>query len=372
MNMIFISSNWADAHQQTRLHALLKLDISITCLAVARNYYPFRSSINPGSLGSVEHGNYSKRIWVYVRLYNQLARQTKDLDAVYVFGFDLMLVALLRRAVSRRMFKVVYEMPDIREMFFSSSLSGKILRWIEKTAIPSIDLLVVTSPEFISEYFLRLRNIQVPDHLVLENKIHLQESDKPVPNQPVHTYKSKITIGYFGVLRCRTSLDCLIALAEKSQFEVVLRGIFMPSTSHYQDLVRHLDQVHYLGPYRVPEDLYAMYSTVDVIWAVYPFSAEKAGNHTFARTNRFYESLFFKIPFIVQKNTADAGAAKVLGNIAIEIDLQDLPQTIQHLALTLSPPLLRSLRRRLYLIPESYYQITTEYKDLAKCLQQNR
>jgi len=373
MKMIFISNNWADAHQQTRLHALLNLNFPVVCLAVFRDYYPFRSLITPIRIGAMTHATYPKRICVYLRLFNQIWRRTEKDDCVYVYGFDLMLVTFISRIVFQKKFKIVYEVPDIRELFFSSSLTGKLIRWIEKIVIPRIDLLIVTSPEFVSEYFIRLRKIYVPDYLIIENKIHYEEfphSDTQ-SGLPVLTNKQKIRIGYFGVLRCAATLNCLIELAEKNLFEIILRGIFMPATRYYESIIGDLDHIHYLGPYKVPEDLSCMYSGVDVIWAAYPFSDKEAGNHLFARTNRFYESLFFKKPCIVQKGTADASKAKLLGNIAIEVDLKDIPQTIKELSGKLNPDHLKSVQNLLCCIPESHYQITTEYKDLAKCLQRN-
>lgn len=374
MKMIFVSNNWADAHQQTRLNALLNLGFPIIGLAVFRDYYPFSSLIMPIRIGSMEHASYRKRIGIYFRLYIQMLQQAKKDDWVYVFGFDLMLVVIIFRAVSRRKFKVIYEIPDIRELFFSSTIGGKLIRWIEKIVIPHINLLVVTSPEFILDYFIQLRKISVPDYLVIENKIHNPETYNSIPqfHHTISIKDRKIRIGYFGVLRCSATLDCLIALAEKNHFEVILRGIFMPATRHYENIILHADSIHYLGPYKVPEDLSAIYSCVDVVWAAYPFSDNAMGNHLFARTNRFYESLFFKKPFIVQKGTADANKAALLGNIAIIADLKNISQTLEDLPLQLNPDHLRSLQNVLYSIPESHYQITSEYKDLAKCLQLNK
>jgi succinoglycan biosynthesis protein ExoL len=374
MKMIFVANNWADAHQQTRLHALLDLDFPIICLAVFRNYYPFRSLITPIRIGAMTHATYMKRICVYFRLFNQICRQTEKDDCIYVFGFDLMLVILISRIVFKKKFRIVYEVPDIRELFFSPSLAGKLIRWVEKTVIPRIDLLIVTSPEFVSEYFIRLRKIHVSDYLIIENKIHCKkiQHSGTQSDQTILTNKQKVRIGYFGVLRCAATLDCLIELAEKNQFEIILRGIFMPATRHYESIIRDLNFIHYLSSYKVPEDLSCIYSSVDVIWAAYPFSKKETGNHLFARTNRFYESLFFKKPCIVQKGTADASKAKLLGNIAIEVDLKDIPQTIKELSGKLNPDYLKSLQDLLCHIPESHYQITTEYKDLEKCLQRNR
>jgi succinoglycan biosynthesis protein ExoL len=373
MKIIFVANNWADAHQQTRLHALLELNFPIICLAVFRDYYPFHALIAPIRIGTMSHATYPKRIGVYLRLFSQIFRRTENDDCIYVYGFDLMMVTFISRIVFQRKFKIVYEVPDIRELFFSPSLAGKLIRWIEKIIIPRVDLLILTSPEFVSEYFIRFRKICVPEYLIIENKIHYKKirHSGTHSDQTVLANKQKVRIGYFGVLRCAATLDCLIELAEKDQFEIILRGIFMPATRHYESLISNLNSIQYLGPYKVPEDLSCIYSSVDVILANYPFSNKEIGNHLFARTNRFYESLFFKRPCIVQKGTADASTAKLLGNIAIEVDLKNISQTLKELSSKLNPDHLKSLQDLLCRIPESHYQITTEYKDLAKCLQRN-
>ncbi len=151
-----------------------------------------------------------KRISVYVRLFYQLTKNSNSKDFLYVFGFDLMLICLVFRFISGKKIKVIYEVPDIREMFFSKSISGKTIRWIEKKAIPKIDLLIVTSPDFVSNYFVGLRKISIQDTLIIENKIHPEEVEK-LPESKLETHKldRKIRIGYFGVLRCPASLGLL-------------------------------------------------------------------------------------------------------------------------------------------------------------------
>ncbi|MEO6686665.1 MAG: hypothetical protein ABIN24_11900 [Dyadobacter sp.] len=370
--MIFISNNWADAHQQTRLDALVKINLSILCLAVFRNYYGVDSQFKPIFIGNMEHASYRKRNGVYIGLFGQLRRNVVNKDFLYVFGFDLMLICLIFRLVSGKKIKVIYEVPDIREIFFSPSISGKLIRWIEKIAIPRIDLLVVTSPDFLSNYFIGLRKISIQDSLIIENKIHppkIENSGEFIPQ--IYDQNRTITIGYFGVLRCPASLDFLIKLSKNKGFEVILRGIFMPATKHYEEVILGKRHIRYLGSYH-PKDLNSIYSSVDIIWAVYPFSSKTMGNHILARTNRFYESLYFKKPFIVQKGTADSKKATLLGNIALEIDLENEKETIEFLVDNLTPDRLLELNKKLLYVPESHYQITNEYNDLEMWIQRNR
>lgn len=374
MKMIFISNNWADAHQQTRLNALLKLNLSILSIAVFRNYYGVKSQCAPIFIGNMRHAFYGKRIGIYIRLFHQLSKNVVSKDFLYVFGFDLMLICLIFRFISGMKIKVIYEVPDIREMFFAASLSGKLIRWIEKKAIPKIDLLIVTSPDFLSNYFVGFRKISVQNSLIIENKIHSDEIDKSFHQSipEIHYQNRKIRIGYFGVLRCPASLDCLIKLSQKGNFEIILRGIFMPLTKHYEKVILYEKHICYLGPYQVPNDLHFMYSTVDLIWAAYPFSSKTIGNHLFARTNRFYESLYFNKPFIVQKGTVDAKQAALLGNIALEINLENQDNTIEFLSAILIHANLAALYKKLVIVPENQYQITNEYNDLGTWLQLNK
>lgn len=369
--MIFISNNWADAHQQTRLNTLLKLGISITCLSVFRNYYPNTSSISPVSIGNVEHASYRKRLKIYVNLFFQLSKQENAHDCIYVYGFDFALTLLIFRIVSRRKFILVYEIPDIRERFFSKQISGKLLRLLEAFVIPKIDLLVVTSADFVTEYLTKLRKIRIRDYLVIENKIHSIDI-VTLPINPSQTVENKmITIGYFGVLRCPASLNCLIMLARSGRFDIVLKGIFMPFTQHFKNEIFSTPNIHYYGPYKMPDELSTIYSQVDMVWAVYPFSEKAIGNHLWARTNRFYESLFFCKPFIVQQGTADAAKARNLGNIAIEINLEDINQVVDEL-LTLKKEDLHQIKKLLLNVREDNYMITNEYNDLIQCLQQKK
>ena len=369
--MIFISNNWADAHQQTRLNTLLKLGISITCLSVFRNYYPGRSSISPVWIGDMQHASYRKRLNVYLKLFYKLFKVDKENDYIYVYGFDLAFALLIFRIISRRKFILVYEIPDIRERFFSKKISGKLLRLLEAFAIPKIDLLVVTSADFVTEYFTKLRKIKLQDYLVIENKIHSTD----IITRPIIQLKTPedkmITIGYFGVLRCPASLNCLITLAKSGRFNIVLKGIFMPFTQHFENEIFGTCNINYYGPYNMPDELSTIYSQVDIVWAAYPFSKKAIGNHLWARTNRFYESLFLHKPFIVQQGTADAAKARSLGGIAIEINLEDINQVVDNL-LALKNENLTIIKRLLLTVEADNYMITNEYNDLIQCLQQKK
>ncbi|WP_247236060.1 hypothetical protein [Telluribacter sp. SYSU D00476] len=369
MKIIFVSNNWADAHQQVRLQALLALCPSLVCLTFTRTYYPATSSIEPLWTGRMEHASYLKRWNIYIQFFRQLYKTVKNGDIVYTYGFDLAAITLLFRTLTRRSVYLVHEVPDIREMFFRKGKAGWLLRRIERWVIPRIDLLVVTSPEYVTEYYQKLRGLPVRKYLVIENKIHTRPHHLPnTPERPAS--QNRIRIGYFGLLRCKASLDCLMLLACTNRFDIILRGIFMPDTRHYESLVKETPNMQYLGPYDAPKELKTLYGSVDIVWAAYPYSPRSiTGNHLWARTNRFYESLYFRRPIVVQKGTSDADRARTLGNIAIEVDLEDTRQAAQYLEEQLTPDYLQDMEKALTAIPEHEYLIKDEYKTLVRCLQ---
>ena len=217
MKLTYISNNWADAHQQTRLQALMKSGVLVDSLAVFRDYYPVNSEILPEPVGKLDHGSYSKRISTYLLLFCKLMRHVKGKQTVYVFGFDLVLIAVLVKVLSPRKIIIIYEVPDIRELFFAPGLCARILRLSEKILIPKIDLLIATSPEFVSEYYIKLRKLNMPDFRVIENKIHFNQLPAQYKKRS-ERIRGKIRVGYFGVLRCRASLSCLMLLAAQGTF----------------------------------------------------------------------------------------------------------------------------------------------------------
>ena len=372
MKMIFVANNWADAHQQARLKALSKYLTPIVCLAFLREYYPPTSSFRPAWLGEMAHASYGGRWKIYLRFLKQLRKHTSPADTVYLYGFDLLVLIYLYSVLSGKRLRLLYEVPDIREMFLATTLAGTLVRYLEAWIIPRVDLLLVTSPEFVTEYFTRLRHIRVRHFHVIENKIHAQQlpplSPIPTPAPP----GPKIKIGYFGLLRCSASLDCLIALARKGTFDIQLRGIFMPSTRHYEQRLLGLENITYGGPYESPAELPLLYTGVDIVWAAYPYDPKPVGNHRWARTNRFYESLYFKKPMILQQNTSDYHTATRLGPIALGVDLSNNSQAAAYLTENLTASFLLTARRYLDQVPESSNQITDEYQTLLSWLQQKK
>lgn len=374
MRLLFISNNWADAHQQSRLRALLGLFESYLVFGFTRaEYYGPHSDVEPFWVGRMVHASYLSRLYSYFALSYSLIKTVQKDDVIYVFGFDLVVISVFVTKVSGRG-KVVYEIPDIREVLLGGSMLHKLLLIIEKWVVKNLYYMVVTSEEYVTEYFNKIRRLSPRDYVVIENKVHADDYTNIVSTEGSRAYqKDSICVGYFGLLRCSRSLDCLIKLASEYGIQVDLYGIFMPSTRHYEELVNNTPNIHYHGSYQSPNQVATIYKGVDVVWAAYPYSSNSLGNHLWARTNRFYESLYFQKTPIVQKGTADARRASLLGDIALEVDLSESADiVVKSLTYLLNWNTLERYNQRITVLPIESYQITNEYLKLARCLQLNK
>ena len=368
MRIIFVSNNWDDAHQQTRLTGIGTMNIEVIPMGFKRKYYEGTSKIKPLWIGSMVHGSYFRRIGTCFAYSLQLLKIAKKQDWVYVFGFDVFIITSLIRLLVG--YKIVYEIPDIRESFFRGGLLGFWLRFLEKLFIPRAALIVPTSKAYVTEYFHKLRNIRPTNFLTIENKIH-DAALKRSAVEPEFSSIPKLRIGYFGLLRCPMSLQCLILLAALDKYDIVLRGIFMPQTESYKEIIKNTKGIIYEGPYN-EHDLSHMYEHIDICWAAYPFSPKTIGNHLFARTNRYYESMFYQRPMIVQNNSADYLHATELGLKVITLDLENPARCVDIIEKNLSKDFLTQARAKQITIAKSDYIINDEYIRLLTCLQQKQ
>src|SRR5690606_35843319 len=101
---------------------------------------------------------------------------------------------------------------DVQRVFLGPRFTGRAMRACERRLLDAVNLLVVSSPDFISRYFAPVQRYRGPWHL-LENKIAghwMRSSGEACPGRPRLLRAGKPwVIGWFGVLRCRKTLDLL-------------------------------------------------------------------------------------------------------------------------------------------------------------------
>ncbi|WP_144775918.1 glycosyltransferase family 4 protein [Marinobacter maritimus] len=311
MHFLFLMPVMGQPRYSKRIDMLKAESVVAEVAAFERDYHKGRMPSCPvTTLGRVRHGQYLKRVLVYIKSLIKIRKLAKRNEVIYSFGPDLSVLAYI--ATLGLPVKRVAEVADIRGLQTSDKLKGKLLRFFEKKLVQKLDLLVVTAPKFYSEYYQKWLGVDV-NHVVIENKLEKEMlgNRSESREQPELNKSDIIKVGYFGLLRCNWTAETLYYLAKlyPDRFQVNIAGHWMLD-SNLELQLRELGNVKYLGEYKSPDDLYDLYSSVDIIWVCYEPLSDKNYNLYWAKTNRFYESLFFNKPIIARSGSCDGDFVK--------------------------------------------------------------
>lgn len=205
--------------------------------------------------------------------------------------------------------RLIYECLDIHRLLTSQSLPGRLLQFLERRLLARSNLLLTSSPGFVREHFEEILG-ETPFRIV-ENKMLMQT----FPDERAIQIEASlpVRIGWFGMLRCRRSLDVLKRVAEKGgkQIEIDIRG--KPSPAQLPDLTSDAASeahLNFYGPYAY-DDLPKLYTQYHFAWAVDWYEAGQ--NSAWLLPNRLYEALAHGVIPIVLDGTELARWTKRYG-----------------------------------------------------------
>jgi hypothetical protein len=203
--------------------------------------------------------------------------------------------AALARALHAPKARLAYECLDVHRLMLGSGLVGKGMRAVEGGLLDLCGTLIVSSPAFVDSYFEPFQHVSARPGLktlLVENKAY---PDLPPP-QGAPPPGPPWRIGWFGMIRCRRSLDFLCDLARRRPdlVRVDIRG--KPAYTEFDDFGRQTAEtpgVTFGGPY-APKDLPALYGALHFNWSVDYFQDE--GNSRWLLPNRLYEGGRMGVP----------------------------------------------------------------------------
>jgi glycosyltransferase involved in cell wall biosynthesis len=210
-------------------------------------------------------------------------------------SLEMLAVASAARATCGLVGPLTYECLDIHRLMLGEGVKSRAMRAAEHALMRRADLLIVSSPAFVSAYFEPRQglgtSLRLPLRLV-ENKV-LELDGASAPRPPPRPAGPPWRIGWFGAIRCRKSLDILTALSARRPdlVEVVIRG--RPAYTEFADFdgqVAAAPTVSFGGAYRA-EDLARLYADVHFSWAI--DYMEEGLNSSWLLPNRLYESSRF-------------------------------------------------------------------------------
>ena len=278
----------------------------------------------PIMLGATADGDFRQRLAMVATAALGLRRMLGDVSRPDVIvARTLEMLALARRATGfyRPRPALVYESLDIHRLLLGDGLKSRAMRAVERALVSDAALLMTSSPAFVREYFELRQGMTMPT-LLLENKVlDLGGGEVPAGTEPRCPPSGQPwTIGWFGALRCRKSLDILSRLTRMAEgrIEVVLRG--RPALREFDDFHGRVAKepfIRFEGPYRNPDDLSAIYGEVHFAWAIDYFEAGL--NSDWLLPNRLYESCLHGVVPIALSAT-ETGRTLARRDIGIRVD----------------------------------------------------
>jgi succinoglycan biosynthesis protein ExoL len=305
MKIVYFVHDLKDPAVRRRLQMLFAAGMEVTLLGFSRGAPPATvEALTPIVLGRTEDGRLIQRIGAVLRAALTASKWRKALNgADVVIARQLETLALAARARDRVApnARLVYECLDVHRLMINPGPVGRVLRALERHLLRRCQALIVSSPEFIRSHFAR-RYCDLPAVTLIENKVLAREvSDLGLAEQVRNAARPcgpPWRIGWFGVIRCRRSLDLLAALARshKGAVEVIIRGrIAGDVRADLDSVVAATPNLHYFGPYDRRIDLASIYGEVHFAWAVDYY--EDGANSDWLLPNRLYEGgLFGAVP----------------------------------------------------------------------------
>ena len=152
---------------------------------------------------------------------------------------------------------------------------------------------------------------------------------RPAPGPPWR-------IGYFGVIRCRRSLECLSALVRSlpGLVEVDVRGKIASSVAdQFDTILSRSPGMAYHGAYRYPDDLASIYGQVHLSWVIDCYEAGL--NSSWLLPNRLYEGGYYRAVPIAMRGV-ETGRWLDRHGLGLLID-EPIEQSILELVAGLTP-----------------------------------
>jgi succinoglycan biosynthesis protein ExoL len=264
--------------------------------------------LKPIDLGRTADGKFAQRLKAVAVAAMALGRKLKGVERPdIIIGRNLEMLALAVRA--RSLFAadipIVYECLDVHRLLLGENSMSRAMRGAERALGRKASLLMTSSPAFVRDYFRRFDQIDAPVAL-LENKVlELVEQPSSFDVHPALPNEGDPwVIGWFGVLRCRKSLELLSEFTRKMEgrFELVLRG--RPAYSQFADFdgfVAAEPFMRFEGAYRNPEDLQDIYGAVHFAWAIDFF--EEGLNSDWLLPNRLFEGCRYGVVPVAMRQT---------------------------------------------------------------------
>jgi succinoglycan biosynthesis protein ExoL len=259
-------------------------------------------------LSMTENENLLRRVAVIASSILKMAghrARIRQADMIVARNLDMLAIAHVARAIAgATQVPLVYECLDIHGSLCGDNTKGRAMRAAERYLLNRCQMLVVSSPGFIREYFELKQNYRGPWAL-LENKLAAGTALPARPTtRPARSDGAPLRIGWVGTIRCAPSLALLAAVADHygDKVQIVIHGVvhhhalpdFNATLAARPNMIAH-------GGYDYPQDLPRIYGDCDVVWSQDLW--QRGNNSDWLLPNRIYEASWAGCPSLAVATT---------------------------------------------------------------------
>ncbi len=302
--IVYLTPDCTDAAVKKRAHGFTALGHELVSFSFRRARYDvgYQPDWPNVELGQTEERRLASRIVMCLGALRTIyanRRKWREATMLYVRNVDLSLLGVVGKWLTRSRAPLVYEVLDVHPALTQHGVRAAVLRWLERRVLGRSELLVISSPAFLRDYFQPTQHYTGRVFL-LENKWPREDMcarERKLPFE-LDDHEPVWTIGWFGNLRCQKSLDILTGLAEMlpDRVRIYLRGhASLLGERTLLDAIRGNPNMVYEGEYSAPKELAEIYSRVHFSWCGDLCGGE---NSLWLLPCRLYEGGYFGIPAI--------------------------------------------------------------------------
>jgi succinoglycan biosynthesis protein ExoL len=287
-----------------------------------------------------ENENLPKRAAVVAASIVKMAKYRKrirEADMIFARNLDMLAIAWAARAMAGASeVPLIYECLDINGALCKDGKKAEAMRAAERFLLKRIQMLIVSSPGFMREYFEPTQGYDGPWAL-WENKLAAGSVLPERPTQrPEVSAEQPIRLGWVGTIRCAPSLKLLTETADKmgSKVEVHIHGVVHKHVlPDFDEVIGARGNMIYHGAYNYPQDLAEIYGACDLVWSQDLW--QRGNNSDWLLPNRIYEASWAGCPSVAVMGTETGRRVRddALGWVLEEPDAGELITLLSGLSL---------------------------------------
>lgn len=323
MKILFILPVASQPRFAKRIQKFIYQGDEASVASFERDYFSLNklpTGIKYHSLGRIKSKNYLQRIPKLISALRKLVPLIRKNEIIYIFSADILM--LLFSFLKGK--KIYYEIGDIREIG-GGKLVTKIFDGIYSNVLQKCDRILVTSEQF-KIYLSEKYSLEDKKISTIENRLDGGFFDSFEKTAFKPRIEPGFNLGIIGLFRYQNILEFLKAYQDlKPGFKVSFYG----DGPLAEEIKKYVDgeNIFYFGQFKNPDDLLGIYEKIDISFTMYDATDL---NVRLALPNKLYESMYFKKPIIVSKNTFLERKVKEFG-VGFSWDQMDMPGLVKYL-----------------------------------------